>query len=89
MTAVNYAELALIELEYTAADHSDRQSATSDPSERADLSLRLPNILMAIAAIRFALDAMQVAFDLEAMARPASLASEASAGLTDCGSPFA
>jgi len=89
MTAVNYAELALIELEYTAADHSDRQSATSDPSERADLSLRLPNILMAIAAIRFALDAMRVAFDLEAMARPASLASEASAGLTDCGSPFA
>ena len=89
MTAVNYAELALIELEYTAADHSDRQSATSDPSERADLSLRLPNILMAIAAIRFALDAMQVAFDLGAMARPASLASEASAGLTDCGSPFA
>ena len=89
MTAVNYAELALIELEYTAADHSDRQSATSDPSERTDLSLRLPNILMAIAAIRFALDAMQVAFDLEAMARPASLASEASAGLTDCGSPFA
>ena len=89
MTAVNYAELALIELEYTAADHSDRQSATSDPSERANLSLRLPNILMAIAAIRFALDAMQVAFDLEAMARPASLASEASAGLTDCGSPFA
>jgi hypothetical protein len=89
MTAVNYAELALIELEYTAADHSDRQSATSDPSERADLSLRLPNILMAIAAIRFALDAMQVAFDLEAMARPASLASEASAALTDCGSPFA
>ena len=79
MTAVNYAELALIELEYSAADHSDRQSATSDPSERADLTLRLPNIRMAIAAIRFALDAMQVAFDLEAMARPASLASEASA----------
>jgi hypothetical protein len=89
MTAVNYAELALIELEYTVADHSDRQSATSDPSERADLSLRLPNIRMAIAAIRFALDAMQVAFDLEATARPASLASEASAGLTDRGSPFA
>ena len=89
MTAINYTELALIELEYSAADHLAGQSATSDPSERADLSLRLPNILMAIAAIRFALDAMQVAFDLEAMARPASLASEASAGLTDCGSPFA
>jgi hypothetical protein len=88
MTAVNYAELALIELEYSAADHSDRQSATSDPSERADLSLRLPNILMAIAAIRFALDAMQFAFDLEAIARPASLASEASAGPIDWDSPF-
>jgi len=89
MTAVNYAELALIELEYTAADHSDRQSATSDPSERADLSLRLPNILMAITALRFALDAMQVAFDRKAMARAASLASEASARLLDRGSPFA
>jgi hypothetical protein len=89
MTAVNYAELALIELEYTAADHSDRQSVTSDPSERADLSLRLPNILMAMAALRFALDAMRVAFDRKATARPASLASEASAGLTDRDSPFA
>ena len=28
MTAINYAELALIELEYSAADHLARQSAT-------------------------------------------------------------
>ena len=89
MTAIDHAELALIKLEYIAADGSERQLVTSDQLERADLTLRLPHILMAIAAIRFALDAMQVAFDLEAMARPASLASEASAGLTDCGSPFA
>jgi hypothetical protein len=89
MTAIDHAELALIKLEYIAADRSERQLVTSDQLERADLTLRLPHILMAIAAIRFALDAMQFAFDLEGMARPASLASEASAGLIDRGSPFA
>ena len=31
MTAVNYVELALIELEYSAADLLGRQSWTSDP----------------------------------------------------------
>ena len=81
MMAVNYAELALIELEYSAADLSERKSATSDPLERAAFTLRLPKILMAIAALRFALDAMEVAFDRVATARPASLASEPSVPL--------
>jgi hypothetical protein len=52
MTAINYAELALIELEYSAADHSARLSATSDPLERADLSLRVRTILTAITAVQ-------------------------------------
>lgn len=78
MTAINYAELALIELEYSAADHSARQSATSDPLERADLSLRVRTILTAITALRLALDVMQVSFD-ETKGRLVSLASEPSA----------
>ena len=76
MKAVNHAELALIELEYSVSDHSERKSATSDPLERADLTLRLPNILIAIVALRVALDAMQVAFGGQATGRPTSLASE-------------
>ena len=79
MTAINYAELALIELEYSAADHSARQSATSDPLERADLSLRVRTILTAITALRLALDVMQVSFDPETKGRLVSLASEPSA----------
>src|SRR5277367_4795319 len=79
MTAVNYAELALIELQYSVADHSDRQSATSDPLERADLSLRVRTILTAITALRLALDVMQVSFDPETTGRLVSLASEPSA----------
>ena len=59
MTSINYAKLALIELEYSAADHQARQSATSDPLERADLSLRVRTILTAITALRLALDVMQ------------------------------
>jgi hypothetical protein len=61
--SVNHAELALIELEYSAADRFDCQSATSDASKPSEITLRLPNILIFVAAIRFALDAMQVAFD--------------------------
>jgi len=75
VTAINQAELVLIELEYGASDHSERKSVSSDPLERADLTLRLPNILLAIVALRFALNAMQVAFDRKgAAARPTSLA---------------
>ena len=79
MTAINYAELALIELEYSAADLLAGQSATSDPLERADLSLRVRTILTALTALRLALDVMQVSFDLETKGRLVSLASERSA----------
>ena len=79
MTSINYAELALIELEYSAADHLARQSATSDPLERADLSLRVRTILTAITALRLALDVMQVSCDPETDGRLVSLASEPSA----------
>jgi hypothetical protein len=60
--SVNYAELTLIELDYSAADRFDRKSATSDQSKPTEITLRLPNNLIAVAALRFALDAMQVAF---------------------------
>ena len=70
MTAINYTELALIELEHTASDHLDRQSATSDPLERADLSLRVRTILTAITALRLALDVMRVAFDRDGLWSP-------------------
>jgi len=76
MTAINYTELALIELEYSAADHLAGQSATSDPLERADLSLRIRTILTAITALRLALDVMPVSFDPETKGRLVSLASE-------------
>ena len=65
MTAINYSELALIELEYRAADHLAGQSATSDPLEVADLSLRVRTILTAITALRLALDVTQVSSDPE------------------------
>ena len=89
MTAINYAELALVELEYSAADHSARQSWTSDPLERADLSLRLRTILTAITALRLTLDVMQVASDHEATGRLVLLASEPSARPTARPVPFA
>jgi hypothetical protein len=79
MTAINYAELALVELEYSAADHSARQSATSDPLERADLSLRIRTILTAITALTLAREVMQVSSDPETEGRLVSLASERSA----------
>jgi hypothetical protein len=79
MTAINYAELALIQLEYSAADHLARQSATSDPLERADLSLRVRTILTAITALGLALDVMQVSSDPETGGLLVSLASEPSA----------
>jgi hypothetical protein len=82
-------ELALIELEYSASDHSERKSVTSDLLKRADLTLRLANILTAIAALRVALDAMEVAFDRKVTSRPTSLTSEPSANLIDRGSPSA
>jgi hypothetical protein len=67
--AIDYTELALIELQYSAADHSALQSATSDPLERADLSLRLRTILTAITALTLAGDVRPVAFDREATDR--------------------
>jgi len=39
VTAINHAELALIILEYSASDYSERKSATFDLVERADLIL--------------------------------------------------
>src|ERR1700689_4522500 len=78
MTAINYAELALIKLEYNVADHSARLWATLEPLERADLSLRIRTILTAITALRLALDVTQVSFDPETEGRLVSLASEPS-----------
>ena len=66
MTAINYTKLALIELQYSAADLLIHQSRTSDPFERADLSLRLRTILTAITVLTLTEDVKHVAFDREA-----------------------
>jgi hypothetical protein len=61
---VNDMELALIVLQYRAADFSQRREYTSDSWERAALDIQLPKIRMAIAVIRFALEAIRVPADL-------------------------
>jgi hypothetical protein len=52
----NYLELALIELEYAAADCSHRKAVASDPSERVDQEALLPKIMAAKRAVKYALD---------------------------------
>src|SRR5277367_2432912 len=56
-------ELVLIELQYTAADFSERRQSTSDPLERAALDILLLNIRMAMVAIEFALEAIRIPSD--------------------------
>ena len=56
-------ELALIELQYMAADFSQRRESTCDPLERAALDIQLPNIRMAMVAIEFTLEAIQIPSD--------------------------
>src|SRR5271155_1509744 len=59
----NVVELALIELQYIAADYSRRRESTSDPLEQAALDIQLPNIRMAMVAIEFALEAIRIPSD--------------------------
>src|SRR5271154_5309977 len=47
MLAINLAKLALIELEYSAADCSRRKATTSDSLERGALNIQLPKIMAA------------------------------------------
>jgi hypothetical protein len=60
MLAINSAQLALIELEYSAADCLCLEAAICDPLERAELELLLPNILRASAIVKSALAALQI-----------------------------
>ena len=61
---VNDMELALIVLQYGAADFSQRRESNSDLRERAVLDIQLPKIRMAMAVIEFALEAIRVPADL-------------------------
>ena len=63
ITVDDVVELALIELQYMAADFSQRRESTSDPLERAALDIQLPNIRMAMVAIEFTLEAIQIPSD--------------------------
>jgi hypothetical protein len=60
MLAINSVQLALIELEYSAADCLRLEASISDPLERAELELLLPNIIMARAIVKSALAAIQI-----------------------------
>ena len=71
---VNDMELALIVLQYRAADFSQRRDSTSDPWERAALDIQLPKIRMAMAVIGFALEAIRVPADLSEHVQGASTA---------------
>ena len=55
MQAIDYLQLALIDLGYAEADLSDAQASTSDFEEQADLIGRLSKIRGAILAVRLAL----------------------------------
>ena len=61
---INDMELAVIVLQYRAADFSQRRESTYDPRERAVLDIQLPKIRMAMAVIEFALEAIRVPADL-------------------------
>ena len=63
ITVDDVVELALIELQYMAADFSQRRESTSDPLERAALDIQLPNIRMAMVAIEFTLEAIRIPSD--------------------------
>ena len=63
ITVKDVVELALIELQYMAADFSQRRKSTSDPLERAALDIQLANIRMAMVAIEFTLEAIRIPSD--------------------------
>jgi len=63
MQAIDYLKLGLIELQYAAADCSQRKASTSDPLERADMEALLSKITMARLAVQFALDNMRTSSD--------------------------
>ena len=59
MQEINFLELALIDLEYAAADCSHRKTSTSVPSEWVDLEALLNKIITAKVAVKYALDTLQ------------------------------
>src|SRR5580658_3844542 len=63
MLAINLAKLALIELEYSAADCSRRKATTSDSLERRALNIQLPKIMAAKAAVEFAVELIRISSD--------------------------
>jgi hypothetical protein len=63
MLAINLAKLALIELEYSAADCSRRKATTSDSLERGALNIQLPKIMAAKAAVEFAVELIRISSD--------------------------
>src|SRR5271156_5169334 len=63
MLAINLAKLALIELEYSAADCSRRKASTSDSLERGALNIQLPKIMAAKAAVEFAIELIRISSD--------------------------
>ena len=63
ITVKDVVESALIELQYMAADFSQRRESTSDPLERSALDIQLPNIRMAMVAIEFALEGIRIPYD--------------------------
>jgi hypothetical protein len=59
MQDINFLELALIDLEYAAADCSHRKTTTSVQSECVDLEALLHKIMTAKLAVKYALDTLQ------------------------------
>jgi hypothetical protein len=59
MQDMNFLELALIDLEYAAADCSHRKTSTSVPSECVDLEALLHKIMTAKVAVKYALDTLR------------------------------
>jgi len=60
MLAIDLAKLALIELEYGAADCSGRKASTSDSLERGALNTQLQKIMAAKAAVEFAIELIRI-----------------------------
>src|SRR5271168_921651 len=63
MLAIDLAKLALIELEYSAADCSRRKATTSDSLEPGALNIQLPKIMAAKAAVEFAIELIRISSD--------------------------
>ena len=63
MLAIDLAKMALIELEYNAADCSRRKASTSDSLERGELNIQLLKIMAAKAAVEFAIELIRISSD--------------------------